>query len=99
MKLYRQGDVLLKPITEIPKNAKKKDLILAHGEVTGHCHQFVDASIVSVFLYNETQYVEVFHPAELIHDEHGKQLIHVGNYEVVRQREVDLSEEIRKVND
>ena len=39
---YRQGDVLIERIAEIPTTAKKqgksKSIILAHGEVTGHHH-------------------------------------------------------------
>ena len=39
---YRQGDVLIERIAEIPTTAEKQDkssrIILAHGEVTGHHH-------------------------------------------------------------
>lgn len=39
---YRQGDVLIERIANVPANAKKqkksKSIILAHGEVTGHHH-------------------------------------------------------------
>ena len=39
---YRQGDVLIESIAEIPTTAKKqsksKRIVLAHGEVTGHHH-------------------------------------------------------------
>ena len=39
---YRQGDVLIERIAEIPATAQKQDrssrIILAHGEVTGHHH-------------------------------------------------------------
>lgn len=40
---YRQGDVLIEQIAEIPSTARKqrraKKVILAHGEITGHHHQ------------------------------------------------------------
>lgn len=43
---YRQGDVLIERIAELPDSAKqqkvKGPVILAHGEVTGHAHAFVD---------------------------------------------------------
>lgn len=46
MKLYRQGDVLIKKISMLPeKSIKQKlegDIILAHGEVTGHAHRIKD---------------------------------------------------------
>lgn len=39
---YRQGDVLIERISEIPTTAEKQSkstrIILAHGEVTGHHH-------------------------------------------------------------
>ena len=39
---YRQGDVLIERIAEIPTTAEKQNkssrIILAHGEVTGHHH-------------------------------------------------------------
>ena len=42
MKMYRQGDVLLVEVKDIPKNAKdatpKDRIVLTYGEVTGHAH-------------------------------------------------------------
>lgn len=41
--MWRQGDVLIIPIAELPKDAEViqegGDIILAHGEVTGHNHK------------------------------------------------------------
>ena len=46
-KQYRQGDVLIERISEIPKNAvsqkKAAEIILAHGAVTGHHHRLETA--------------------------------------------------------
>jgi hypothetical protein len=41
MKIYRQGDVLIKRIKAVPQNTAKvrESGILAFGEVTGHCHR------------------------------------------------------------
>lgn len=44
---YRQGDVLLVPVDEVPAGLsgvprENGRLILAHGEVTGHAHEIVD---------------------------------------------------------
>lgn len=97
--LYRQGDILLKPIKEIPENIKKKNLVLAEGEATGHMHQFVDSHLVSCFILNNQQFIEVYQTAELIHNEHDTLLVQKGQYEVIRQREVDLLNEIQKVSD
>lgn len=43
MKMYRQGDVLLIQVAELPKRNMKDitpidRIVLAHGEVTGHAH-------------------------------------------------------------
>lgn len=42
MKMYRQGDVLLVEVNDIPLGAKditpKDRIVLAYGEVTGHAH-------------------------------------------------------------
>ena len=114
--IYRQGEILLKPIDQFPKGIKKKDLILAYGEATGHCHQFLDSNIIAVYeldsknpyVYNNQvqehmdlnqQFVEVFDDAALVHEEHNNIIIPSGKYEVIRQREVDLTNEIRRIMD
>jgi hypothetical protein len=44
---YRQGDVLIERVEQIPaaatKQRRQKKIILAHGEVTGHHHQLETA--------------------------------------------------------
>lgn len=97
--LYRQGDILLKPIAQFPNGIKKKNLVLAYGEATGHCHQFMDSNIVSVFELNQQQYVEISNNAELFHEEHDNLIIPKGKYEVIRQQEVDLTNELRRIED
>ena len=97
--IYRQGDIVLKTINEIPKNVKKKNLILAYGEATGHMHQFLDANLVTVYELNQQQFVEGFQESNLVHNEDGTLQIPQGIYEVVQQREKDLTEEIRQVID
>lgn len=41
--VFRQGDVLLVKVAELPKKAKditpEGDIVLAYGEVTGHAHR------------------------------------------------------------
>src|ERR1035437_3486269 len=42
---YRQGDVLIERIAQIPTNAEKQNksacIFLAHGEVNGHYHALI----------------------------------------------------------
>lgn len=95
MKILRQGDVLLKEIKKIPKNAVEKDNVLAYGEVTGHSHR-INAK---VFQSNGQQYVVCEKPCKLIHEEHAKLEVPEGKYQVVIQREFDILKGIRQVMD
>jgi len=50
--MYRQGDVLLIPVSEIPadlKSSKPKKVILAYGEVSGHHHRFENGNVISFY--------------------------------------------------
>ena len=86
MKGYRQGDVFLKKIEAIPKEATKKpNTILARGEVTGHVHEVIgDAEL---YERDGTLYIRVRSSAELRHQEHGPITLPQGNYEVGIQKE------------
>ena len=104
---YRQGDILLIPITDIPRNAKavrreNGKLILAHGEVTGHHHAFgTDVTNVELVTKEGAQqlYLMVHGlPAPLTHQEHATIDVAPGVYEVRRQREYS-PEAIRNVQD
>lgn len=87
MKMYRQGDVLIQEVKEIPKEAVKiTDPVLAHGEVTGHKHQVVGA--VQVMQSPRQKYLEVEEDGgRLVHEEHGAVELPAGKYAVIRQRE------------
>ena len=105
--LYRQGDVLLIPIDDVPRNAKavhreNGKLILAHGEATGHHHAF-DVDVTNVELVTKEGADELYllvhgTPAPLTHQEHDTIHVDPGAYEVRRQREY-APEEIRQVAD
>jgi hypothetical protein len=102
MTIYRQGDVLLR------KSRKGKDLkplapvqgrvILAYGEVTGHCHA-LDAALAELFEDKDGRlYLRAEAGATLTHEEHAAIALPPGWYEVVRQREYH-PEAIRRVSD
>lgn len=97
----RHGDVIIKQINKIPKGIKlkkKKEAILAEGEITGHFHRLESPEL----LYGkeqETQYIEIKKPAKLSHEEHNTIVIPEGKYQVLIQREVDLLNETRQVMD
>jgi len=96
--MFRQGDILLKPV-KIPFSAKKKDgKVLAYGESTGHSHRFNDG--VQLWEDGEKTYLQVFQPSPLIHEEHNPIEIPIGEYEIINEREYDpYKEEVNAVVD
>jgi len=99
VKMYRQGDILLKKIETIPEGVEPStnDVIL-RGEATGHAHRIVNGTI---FTSSSTggMYVEANAGAALIHEEHNTIQLEAGFYEVIRQREYDPEIKSRFVED
>jgi hypothetical protein len=101
--IFRQGDILIVPIAEIPTAAKRakakhRRLVLAEGEVTGHNHTIADRP--SVDLLEVPSQDELFllvkeGNALLEHQEHATITIPPGAYRIVRQREYDPAGERR----
>ena len=108
MKLFRQGDVLL-------KRTKRRDrtgtdlrsdgrIILAYGEVTGHAHTVVadtPSEAVPAAFFEEPggrRFLFVDQACLVTHQEHGSLALAPGVYEVVRQREY-APDAIRSVED
>lgn len=90
--MYRQGDVLVMPVRSIPETATKGQrdqgrIVLAYGEVTGHCHAIADES-VQILEYEGTRYIRVpDEGAKLKHEEHSAIELAPGDYRVVTQKE------------
>jgi len=93
---YRQGDVVLIPVKQLPKGLTKKDNVLAYGEVTGHKHLMTKGD---VFTNGQRQYVVLEQPTELVHEEHSPQTIQKGVYQVNIKNELDLLGQVRAVSD
>jgi hypothetical protein len=90
-KIYRQGDVLIIPTKQIPKNLVKTNKVtLALGEVTGHHHSITDSGCVG-YATAETelaQFIEVTADScDLTHQEHDTVAIPEGTYQVIKQVE------------
>lgn len=90
----RQGDIFFEEIDSLPKNVKrKKDNILAYGEVTGHAHR-ITTSLDNVDSYideNGDIYLQS-NDGEIVvdHEEHGAITLPSGTmFRVSRQREYD----------
>lgn len=100
MPLYRHGDVLVRRVSEIPAEAKKRPhLTLAEGEITGHSHRVAEAASASLFELRGERFLLVHgEQATLIHEEHGPITLSRGCYRVWQQREYS-PQEIRIVRD
>lgn len=107
MKLYRQGDVLIRTIDAIPNGAKdvtpKDRIVLAYGEVTGHAHAIAPDEAREFSLADAAGVVRRFlkvvgGEAIVRHEEHAAIPLPTGLYEIVIQREYH-PEAIRNVAD
>jgi len=108
--MYRQGDVLIVGVDEIPVDAEPMEpeedgaATLALGEATGHSHRVhgdvrmfrraADAELVQLPRFLQVRGA----PAVLLHQEHDQIAIPPGNYRVIQQREYSPGE-IRRVAD
>ena len=107
-KLIRQGDLLFRPIQEIPSwNTQKVDGdIVALGEATGHKHKCKGGQ-VQLFAElenpNQINFIDVKQDTTLTHEEHKPVNLSKGLYAVVHEREYNPftieSERIRQVAD
>lgn len=104
MNLFRQGDVLIMRVDEVPEGARRVPreggrIVLAHGEATGHAHAVLerDAKLFEVDDTDE-RFLEIFQAADVLHEEHDPVRLEPGSYKVVRQREYSPAE-IRYVAD
>lgn len=98
---YRQGDVLIIPVKNIPSNKiVTKKVTLALGEVTGH-HHSIESGAVG-YADAETSLAEYFEvsgdSADLTHQEHDTINLPKGKYRSVIQSEY-TPEAIRNVAD
>ena len=99
MNQFRQGDVFLEQIKDVPRAAEllKGPIVLAEGEATGHCHSIKSRSAKLYGLAAE-RFLRVVKPVILEHQEHDPLELPVGIYRVVRQLEY-LPEGERRVQD
>ena len=97
--LYQQGDVLIQNVLEV-EGKKLNHLILAKGEVTGHCHEITSGE-AELYDHEGTLFLKVkSDEAILTHQEHGVITLPKGNYKIGIVREFDhFSEEAKRVQD
>lgn len=91
MFLYRQGDVLLIPISNLPQGLTPIDpvegrLILAEGEVTGHAHAILESD-ARLYTDGTDQFLALPSGGCLLHEEHTPHALPPGFYRQVTQRQ------------
>lgn len=89
--IYRQGDVAIIPINNLPKCTKAERegsrIVLAHGEVTGHAHAIHEPSVKSFVDQDGRLILDAPEGANVIHEEHSTITLPPGKYRVIIQRE------------
>ena len=101
MKLYRQGDVLLRSISRLPEGQRKvrANGEVMEGEMTGHVHRLAELDQAEVLEIGAGLFVSVGDKGvSLVHEEHAPIVLPPGGYEVLRQSEY-APEAIRNVQD
>lgn len=98
--LWRQGDVLIETITEIPPTAQRRPgpPILVTGEATGHAHRVEDADAAEIWEVADVLYLKVLVETRIVHDEHAPIALPVGIYRIWQQREYTPGD-IRTIRD
>jgi hypothetical protein len=91
---FRQGDVLLVEVEEIPDQAtperRSGRIVLAEGEATGHAHAIHERD-ARTFTYEGERFLLTRSRARLVHEEHGPIELPEGAWRVVIQREYEPS--------
>jgi len=91
---FRQGDVLLVEVDEIPGDAQAESrsgrIVLAEGEATGHAHAIHERD-ARTFTYEGERFLLTKSKAQLVHEEHGPIEVPPGAWRVVIQREYQPS--------
>ena len=103
--IVRQGDVMLFKVAALPSGAKdvtpaQGDVILAHGEVTGHAHRIKQGEKPSARLFDvgAERYLQIAERVALTHEEHSAIFLEAGVYHQAFQFE-EKRAEIRRVKD
>lgn len=96
--IYRHGDVILRQVKSVPTDAIEKqrgNVVLAEGEITGHCHR-IESPAAALLEREMARYLVLSDTCQLRHEEHKALQIGPGCYEIIIEREWDYIEQHRK---
>lgn len=99
--VWRQGDVFIVPIKQLPGGLRSRRPVLAEGEATGHAHRLADPASAQVYADGDSDrlFLDVIaDSATVVHEEHGPITVPKGAYQIRIQREYH-PREIRRVID
>ena len=91
--MYRQGDVWIEKVAAVPSGLapvarENGQLVLAHGEVTGHMHAVAELDAEMFTERDGTLYLRAPSGCVVTHQEHAPVTLPAGKtFRVVRQRE------------
>ena len=94
MRVYRQGDVVLKQVNNLPKDVKPVSRRLRMRGETGNPHILEGSH--KLYRSGSQLYVVVEEPCKLVHPEHQLILVKPGIYRVERVRSFDLADTLAK---
>ena len=98
-KMWRQGDVFILSVGDLPDGLTGTRPVLAEGEITGHAHRIADPTTAQMFSGNGGAFSQVIaQSTTIVHEEHGPITLPRGYYAIRIQREYH-PKEIRRVVD
>lgn len=95
MRVYRQGDVVLRQVDSLPKDVKPVRRRLRVSGETGNLH--VLEGEYKLYRCGRQLYVVVEEPCRLIHPEHQLILVSPGIYRVERVRSFELADAVARI--
>jgi hypothetical protein len=101
--IYRQGDVLIEEVNEVPHDAVKQKrqskIILARGEATGHHHALEMEDPADWWKHGDEIYVDLANSPQVAHQEHATIQLRAKQIVRVRRQREYTPETIRNVAD
>jgi hypothetical protein len=91
VKIYRQGDVVLRPVSRLPKYANKAGEQLSISSENGNPHTMQAAVYVARRNRQMLQYVVLEDEEKMTHPQHPTLVIPAGMYEVSNVHERDYA--------